>query len=232
MNRSHWRGILALIALLWCAQQAHAVFPGQLDSFQNGTTSNWQNGEVGNTIAPMNVVTGGPLGAGDRYLRIVSDGSAAGGKLTVFNREQWLGEYPAQGITTIEVDLRNEGNVALSIRLAFKTGPGTNGVAGFLTQPMLLPVGSGWQHFSIAITPGALIPINNPGSWASFFVGEVRFVHQVGATNLTGSNVIGQLGIDNIRAVPEPATTALLGAGLLALGARCGVLRRRRRAAR
>jgi hypothetical protein len=124
----------------------------------------------------------------------VSDASGAGGKLTVFNRDQWLGDYFDQGITTIEVDLRNEGTVALSIRIAFKTGPGATGVGGFLSQPMLLPAGSGWQHFSISLAPNALIPINNPGPWSSFFIGEVRFIHEVGATNLTGDNVVGRLG--------------------------------------
>ena len=126
-------------------------------------------------------------------------------------------EKPTFGITTIEVDLRNEGSVALSIRMAFKTGPGGT-VPGFLTPAMLLPVGSGWQHFSISIVPSNLIPINNPGPWASFFIGEVRFIHQAGASNLSGDNVVGMLGIDNIRAVPEPASSALLVGGLLALG--------------
>jgi hypothetical protein len=214
------RSILAALILCFLAQQVHAVSVGQLADFQGGTTANWQNGAVGNAIAPVNVATGGPLGAGDRYLRIASDGSGAGGKLTVFNRDQWLGDYVAEGVTSIEVDLRNEGNVALSIRLAFKTGPGTSGVGGFLSQTMLLPVGSGWQHFSISLAPGALIPINNPGPWASFFIGEVRFIHQVGSSNLTGDNVVGRLGIDNIRVVPEPATLALFAGGALVLAAR------------
>jgi len=65
--------------------------------------------------------------------------------------------------------------------------------------------------------PSNLIPINIPGPWASFFIGKVRFIHEVGASNLSGDNVVGMLGIDNIRAVPEPATSALFVGGLLAL---------------
>ena len=203
-------------AALVFADKADAVVVGQLDTFQDGTTSNWQNGEAGNAVPVANIATGGPAGAGDRYIRLTADGSSSGGKLTVWNRDQWLGDYVGQNITTIEVDLRNEGAVALSIRLAFKTGPGGS-VPGFLTPAMLLPVGSGWQHFSISIVPSNLIPINNPGPWASFFIGEVRFIHEVGASNLSGDNVVGMLGIDNIRAVPEPATSALFVGGLLAL---------------
>ncbi len=216
--------LLAAASLL--ASQAKAVSSGQLDDFQNGTTANWENGGVGNAVAVTNVSTGGPAGAGDRYIRLTADGSGAGGKLTAFNRDQWLGDYNAAGVTSIEVDLRNESTVTLSIRMAFKTGPGSGGVAGFLTRAVILAPGSGWQHVSFSLAPANLTAINNPGSWANFFIGEVRFIHEVNATNLSGDNVVGQLGIDNVRAVPEPATAALLAAAAL-VGAAAAAYRRR-----
>ncbi|MEP6699126.1 MAG: PEP-CTERM sorting domain-containing protein [Verrucomicrobiota bacterium] len=205
-----------ILAIFLCSRVASAVVIGQQDDFQNLSTSNWDNGEIIGTTAPMVVPTGGPAGAGDAFLRITSDGSGSGGKLTVWNREQWLGNYIAAGVTSIEVDLRNSSAVALTIRLAFKTGPG-NAASGFLSLPMNLAVGSGWQHFSISLDPANLIPVGNPGPWSTFFIGEVRFIHAPGTGSLSGTPVIGQLDLDNIRAVPEPTAFALLAIGFVAI---------------
>ena len=147
--------------------------------------------------------------------------AAQAAKLTAFNRDQWLGDYNATGVTAIEVDLRNQGSVTLSIRLAFKNGPGGGSSApGYLTQAILLPVGSGWQHFTISLSLANLIPVNSPAPWSTFFIGEVRFVHAVGTTSLSGTNVVGQMGIDNVHAVPEPTTTVLLSGALFAFAGR------------
>lgn len=203
---------LYLFALFLLVRPAGAVVIGQIDDFQDGTTANWTNGEIIGVTPVTNIATGGPAGAGDRFIQITSDGSGAGGRLTVFNRDQWLGDYVTGGITAIEVDLRNQGAVNLSIRLAFKNGPG-NGVPGYLSQVMSLPAGGGWQHFTISLAPANLIPVGNPSAWNQFFIGEVRFINAAGTGDLNGTPVVGQLGIDNVHAVPEPATTALLAIG-------------------
>ncbi len=200
-------------------QPSAAIVLGQFNDFQDGTTMNWSNGEAGNAVPVMNIASGGPAGAGDRYIQLTADGSSAGGKLTVFNRDQWLGDYVTAGVTAIEVDLLNQSAVTLSIRLAFKTGPGSPGVSGYLTQAMVLPAGSGWQHFTISLAPANLTAVGSPGPWSTFFIGEVRFVNEAGTSNLTGTTVVGQLGIDNIHAVPEPTTCVLLIGTLFAFAA-------------
>jgi hypothetical protein len=215
-----------ILGLLFCISPAGAVSIGQTDNFQDGTTMDWSNGDVIGSIPVTNISTGGPAGAGDSYIRLTADGSGSGGKLTAWNRTQWLGNYIAAGVTAIEVDLLNQSAVTLSIRLAFKNGPGGGASApGYMTQAIVLPVASGWQHATLSLSN--LIAVNNPAPWSSFFIGEVRFIHSVGTTSLSGSTVVGQLGIDNVHAVPEPTTMTLLTGGLLVLAA--GFVRKKSR---
>ncbi len=204
----------ALLALMICfvpARASQAVTVGQIDDFQDGTLENWANGGQG---APplMNIPTGGPGGAGDRYLQITSvGGGGPGNRLTAFNRDQWLGDYITAGVNGIDMDLLNTGDVTLSIRIAFKQD--TSGSApGYLSQAFLLPPDSAWHHTLFSITPGTMIPIGSPEPFNTFFTNpaELRIINEVGATDLNGDPIAAQLGTDNIRAVPEPATWILL----------------------
>src|SRR5947199_10332810 len=69
---------------------------GQIDTFENTPPTNptlgWTNG--GNLGAtPPTVVAGGPAGANDHYLQVVSNGGFGGSsRITGFNRAQWLGD--------------------------------------------------------------------------------------------------------------------------------------------
>jgi hypothetical protein len=216
------------VSLFCFARPASAIVVGQIDTFENGTTMGWAHGVPGYLV---NVATGGPAGAGDHYMRLLSDGVGQGGRLTTFNLQQWLGNYIAAGVTSLEIDLRNEGTTPLSIRLAFKS-QNTMDAPGYVSTPMLLAVGSGWQHFSIAFTPGSFTAVGGPAAFNTFFstgLGDARIINAVGATNLNGDFITGQVGIDNIRAVPEPATVLLLAGGLVAVGLGRVLSRRRAR---
>jgi len=210
------------LGTLFFTNSANAIALGQVDDFQDGTTQFWSNGGAG---APpvINVPTGGPGGVNDAFMQITSTGDGGAGRfLVAFNQTQWIGDYIATGVNSIEVDLMNQGSVNLSIRLAFKEF-GSFGSPGYLSStPALLAPGSGWQHFVFSITPGTMTPVGGPPDFNTFFSGgngEMRIINEVGTTNLNGDVVVAQLGVDNIHAVPEP-TTALLGAsGLLVLAA-------------
>ena len=164
--------------------------------------------------------SGGPAGIGDHYLQLSSNGQLGiGGKLTTFNLQQWLGNYIAQGVTAIEIDLRNSGTTAVNIRLAFKAQNLMNS-PGYLSAPVILAPGGAWQHVSISLAPANMIAVGGPSAYNTFFssgIGDARIINEVGTSNLNGDLIIGQVDIDNIHAVPEPAAVELLALGGLLL---------------
>jgi hypothetical protein len=219
--------IAAVMVALLLAEPARAIVLGQFDNFQDGTTMGWETGPFAQPVT--NISTGGPAGAGDRYIRLSADGSGPGGRLVGFNYTTWIGNYIGAGVTAISISLNNFSAVDLAIRFAFhseisQTSP------GYLSQAMILPANSGWMNFTISLAPGSLTAVNAPTQYNTFFqdVAWTRIIHATGSGSLNGEPVTGQLGIDNIHAIPEPTTTALAAGGLLALGV--GYVRRKRRA--
>src|SRR5438128_1719277 len=88
----------------------NALTLGQVDDFQDGTTDGWTTGHS----TPANMATGGPSGAGDRFMQVVSTGGfGADSKLVVFNPSQWLGNYTGAGITGVAMYLANFGTQTL-----------------------------------------------------------------------------------------------------------------------
>ena len=59
--------------LLASATPLAAVTLGQQDTFSDGSTQGWSEGLV-SPNPPTNIATGGPAGAGDRYLQNISSG--------------------------------------------------------------------------------------------------------------------------------------------------------------
>ena len=214
-----FRAILIALVVLVSSCPAYAISPGQIDNFQDGTTQNWTNGGAPGVPPVVNVPTGGPGGAGDRYIQVTSVSSAPGNRLTTFNRMQWLGNYIAAGVTTIEMDLENLSDISLSIRIAFKVDL-TPSSAGYLSLPVVLAAGGGWQHAVFSLSQANLIALGGPPDYNTFFssgIVETRIINEVGDTNLNGDIVVGQLGIDNIHAVPEPNSFLLSTIGFIAV---------------
>src|SRR5262245_12891015 len=90
----------AALASLMLISSASAI-PVTIENFQDGTTMGWiVPGPSPNP--PVNIATGGPAGAGDRYLQLTSTGlPGAGGRLAVINDTRWGGDYIAAGLTSI-----------------------------------------------------------------------------------------------------------------------------------
>jgi hypothetical protein len=193
---------------------------GQRDTFEDGTTDGWIVALLGAThpAPPVNVATGGPGGADDRFLVLTSVGGiGAGSQLTAINLGQWSGDYIAAGISGIAMDVKNLGLTDLSLRLLFSdpgVGPPVN--VAFSTVPFFLPVGRGWIPIHFSIAPADLTAQSGSVTAALRNATALRLYHSVDA-DFPGDPVVAALGVDNITATPEPTSAVLLGSGLLAL---------------
>jgi len=190
---------------------AGAVSLDQLDDFENGTTQGWFVG-ARHPAPPANVAGGGPAGFDDNYLLLTAiGGSAAGSRLATFNTGQWSGDFNGAGVTAIAMDLDNLGPSDLSLRVAFVNSTST----AISTLAISLPASSDWTSVVFPIAPGALTALSGDILSALSDTVELRLLH---ATALTfpGEPIVAGLGVDNIRAVPEPSSSALVGLGILA----------------
>src|SRR3954453_1019060 len=129
-NRINGRSLLvsslAIICLLLATRFSDAAIVfGQVDTFEDGTTINWQEG-ASSPNPPTNVPTGGPAGNGDHYLQNISTGGfGAGAKMVMFNLAQWTGDYNQAGVNRITLQMANFGATDLYMRVAFQSGGGT-----------------------------------------------------------------------------------------------------------
>jgi hypothetical protein len=216
--------LIAAFLVLTSIAPSKAVILFRVDDFQDGTIENWSNGVA---AEPLNVPNNGPLGAGDAYMRVVADGSGSGGRLTVFNLDQWTGDYHAAGVTAIEMDLKNPGTNPLTIRIAFKTDR-FGGAPGYsYTEGFIIPADNIWRHFVFELDGSLFTAIGGPQisfDELLFDAPELRILHSA-APSLNGDPINNNLGVDNVRAIPEPRTFLLVAAC-------AGVLRRRRQSRR
>lgn len=213
-----------LAAALTLAQGAAAVTLGQIDDFEDGTTQGWVvgSGGMGTHPAPPTVVaTGGPGGADDSYLLLTAIGGfGAGGRFAVINASQWSGDYTNSGISGIAMQVNNVGLTDLSLRLLFEDpmgGPPSN--AAISSDAIVVPSGSGWVSILFPIAPDALTAVFGSVSAALGNATAVRLFHGADAI-FPGEPIVAQLGVDDIRAVPEPGTALLSTFGIAALAAR------------
>lgn len=205
------RWAMAVLALA-VAGPAAALTWGQRDSFQSGTAEGWVAG-LASIIPPTVVPGGGPAGAGDGYLSLVSTGGlGAGSRLTVIAGAAWTGNYGAAGVDHITLDVKNFGSTDLDLRLFLSGPPGATAVS---SSAVHVPVSSGWMAVSFALDSSAL------GGQALATLADthqLRLFHSSTAA-FPGEAVVATLGLDNITAVPEPGQALLFAAGLLAVAA-------------
>ena len=214
-------GVIALVLLCTLSTRAPALTIGQVDTFE-GSIDNWSagGGPFGQAppVPPQVVDDGGPGGPGDGFLQITSQGgSGPGSRLVAMNiMGQWAGNYLAAGVSAIGLDLRNLGDTDLTVRLLFEDPiplPPENEAVTSLG--ILLPAGGGWTHAVFPIGPAFLTALEGSATTVLQQTTILRIIHAPTASDAVP--IAGVLGVDNIRAIPEPASTMLLGAATLAL---------------
>ena len=196
---------------------AAAVTVGQIDTFEDGTTQNWTValGPFGviHPAPPVNIPMGGPAGADDNYLLLTAlGGGGAGSRLSVINlAQQWQGDYLTAGVHAITMDVKNFGTADLALRLLVAdptVGPPQN--EAFSSAAIVVPAGSGWTRAIFPFTPGDLTASLGTVNAALTTATELRIFHSA-AAGFPGEPIVAQLGVDNITAVPVPASLLLLG---------------------
>jgi hypothetical protein len=236
-----YRSVVATFAAaLLPAAAAAQVAVGHTDDFQDGTTQGWRVNILGmgssHPAPPANIASGGPAGAGDRFLQLTSFGGPntespnPGSRLSALNVfGAWAGDYRAAGIPALAMDVKNFGPSDLFLRLVFEdptpTGPPQN--FAMSADPVVVRAGADWQRVLFPLVgPGALAPLF--GSDLDLLMTRVTLLRLVHSETLEypPSPVVARLGVDNITATPEPATAGLVAGGLLLL---VGATRVRRR---
>lgn len=177
---------------------AIAITAGQVDDFQNGTLQGWGSG-ASNPNGPVNMNNQGPGGTGDRALVATANGSVgAGGKLVIQNQAQWTGNYLVAGVNALRVDLRNLGDVDLTIRAVLR---GTGGA--FASRGAKLTAGGGFVGAAFSLDPADLIYVGdgtNDVLATLANVTELRLLHSTDPDQ-RGDPVDAQMAVDNVTAL-------------------------------
>jgi hypothetical protein len=220
------------IAVAALTGAAHAVSIGQIDSFDTDV-ANWVTGST-----QVHQPNGGPAGVGDGFLEVSR--TATPFHVGTRNETQWAGDYLAAGIQAIEMDLSYlGGNDPLNIRLVLF------GAGGAWASTSTTPVTPGWDHYTFGITAADLVFVDDTTDSGQVGGGTGVLNDTLASLNVLlirndsavptpvgqhPPHIIATLGIDNIQAVPEPASILLtVVGGSILVGSRS---RRRRCAAR
>ena len=200
---------VAVVAAGPLAGDAGAVAIGTTDTFQSETVNDWYGGTITANVG------GGIAGAADRYLTVRTNGNTAGSgsHLAIHNSEtRWNGDYTADGVTAISVDLRNLGTTTLNMRMVL-FGLGTRFTS---TTGVSLAANSGWQHITFPISQATLTRVLGSGTYADTIgsVNQIMFRHDDGTPSSGGTFVNGMVGIDNITAIPAPGAAMVLMCGV------------------
>jgi hypothetical protein len=199
MQRAIFSALAVCALLVFQATVATAaVTPGQVDAFSSGLQS-WQAGGVVNPNGPR-TLAGGPDGENDMFLDLRGNGNfGSGGKLVVFNKNQWAGNYIDAAIDTIEMQVKNLGPTDLVLRLIFEAE--NLGQSLTTMAPVNVPSGSDWTTVTFPIGAD-----NLTGGVFNTVMAAVTGLDIVHSPNViparsSAPSILAELGVDNITAV-------------------------------
>ncbi len=203
---------VAMALLLGGSRVARAISPGQIDTFEGGTSQAWtSSGDTFDSPLP----TGGPAGASDHFISVNSGTYGGKSRWVIFNHQQWTGDYLSAGVTSIAMDLLNQDpTTPFSLRLALLPAfPSGSSTPGFVSNtPFVIPADGLWHHAVFTLSPSAMTYVPSSPTPPTFSdvlseVSELRLFVNAGATP---TSVIGddgtnaKIGLDNIQAIAAP----------------------------
>ena len=183
------------------------VSAGQTDDFEDETRQGWAVGNA--AISQITNQAGGQTGATDNFLQYIanSNGGGPGGKMIIFNRDQWTGNYTSESIVELRFDAKVEGTTDLELRfsLSNQTGAGDgSGIRMSTTNAISITAGSGWNSYTMPINASDFTIFEGGGNGTTADVlanvAEARILHAL-SPNWFGTGVVsGTLQLDNISA--------------------------------
>ncbi len=207
----------AVCLIFVCQSAAAALTVGLLDDFEDGTLGGWSPPRANTTNVP-----GGPLGS-TRALEIRS-----ANRLAAFDAGPDIAGPIDPSVRAIKVDMFRPPRVgSLEIRLVL-FGPGT-GNRWTSTQSQILPDNGQWNTYVFSILEADLTRVAGGNTYADLVgnLNRMMFRHDVGGPSAGGTPVPfneDPFFIDNVTAVPVPASILLFASGLAVLALK---LRRR-----
>ncbi len=199
--------LLSLLSIpLFASSQ---VVLGQKDDFEDYTTRNWTKT---NSLANSNILDGGPLGAGDNFLRVVSSGTGTNLNLMTLNNSQWTGNYYQNNLSGrikyISMDVRNSGSNIIFLRLAFKRLYGSVTYSYCSMNAIAILPNEGWKKVSFSIQESSMVGVTSSYDYQVVFgnVNEMRILHN-DVPSWEGAAVVATLDIDNIMAESQALST-------------------------
>jgi hypothetical protein len=170
-------------------------------------------------------------GGGDPFLFLPVDGEGQGGKLITFTLQpEWTGNYTEKGVTGISLEIANWSDsdpIHLRIALGTRANPQQTGGTWLISNSAIfIPENTDWQTVFIPINEGAFEVVGNlTGEIGTETVGEVlqnvvnlRILSAAIPLGAIGDEFFGDVGMDAIALVPEPAGWSLFLGGLVLVG--------------
>ena len=185
------------VAVVSLAANVCGIENGQIDTFDDGSVASWREGGPSPNM-PVVVGTGGNPGG---FLENVASGTfGPGGRMVMFNRSQWRGDYLQAGVTHIGFDVQNGSgpDVPLYVALAFE-GPG--GRFGTSSFSVIDGGDGGWNYLEFELNDMELISGGGTLEQTLANVADVRILSAVSTPNWLGDAVAGIMRIDNIQAI-------------------------------